>query len=73
MNGQSPQAAAQRREIKSFVMRAGRMTPGQQRGLDEGWPQYGLELEDGLLEPADLFGRSAPLTLEIGFGMGARD
>src|SRR5690554_550210 len=51
-------------------MRAGRMTPGQQRGLDEGWPQYGLELEDGLLEPADLFGRSAPLTLEIGFGMG---
>ena len=35
------------RTIKSFVMRAGRMTEGQQRGLDQGWPKYGLELADG--------------------------
>ena len=34
----------QRRTIKSFVMRAGRMTEGQQRGLDKGWPLFGLEL-----------------------------
>ncbi len=60
----------QRREIKSFVMRAGRMTPGQQRGLDEGWPKFGLELEHGPLLTTELFGRTAPLTLEIGFGMG---
>lgn len=26
------------RTVKSFVMRAGRMTEGQQRGLDLGWP-----------------------------------
>lgn len=51
-------------------MRAGRMTPAQQRGLDEGWPRFGLQPEDGLLDTASLFGRSAPLTLEIGFGMG---
>lgn len=67
---QQSQDGVQRREIKSYVMRAGRMTPGQQRGLDEGWPRFGLELEDGLLDTTSLFGRSAPLTLEIGFGMG---
>lgn len=59
-----------RREIKSYVMRAGRMTPGQQRGLDHGWPSYGLELQDGELQPEQVFGRQAELTLEIGFGMG---
>ncbi|TDQ37034.1 tRNA (guanosine(46)-N7)-methyltransferase TrmB [Thiopseudomonas denitrificans] len=51
-------------------MRAGRMTPGQQRGLDDGWPRFGLELETGPVDPASLFGRVAPLTFEIGFGMG---
>ncbi|HTN30655.1 MAG TPA: tRNA (guanosine(46)-N7)-methyltransferase TrmB, partial [Pseudomonas sp.] len=35
-----------RRAIKSFVMRAGRMTTGQQRGLELGWPKFGLELEN---------------------------
>jgi tRNA (guanine-N7-)-methyltransferase len=60
----------QHRAIKSFVMRAGRMTEGQQRGLDQGKPLFVLPLTD---EPADfdqVFGRSAPRTLEIGFGMG---
>ena len=32
------------RAIKSFVMRAGRMTEGQQRGLEQGWPKFGLQL-----------------------------
>ncbi len=58
------------RTIKSFVMRAGRMTEGQQRGLDKGWPRFGLTLEAGPQELDGLFGRSAPRTLEIGFGMG---
>ncbi|QEY57911.1 tRNA (guanosine(46)-N7)-methyltransferase TrmB [Pseudomonas sp. C27(2019)] len=59
-----------RREIKSYVMRAGRMTDGQQRGLDEGLPKYGLLLADGLQNFDTVFGRQAPRTLEIGFGMG---
>ena len=59
-----------RREIKSYVMRAGRMTGGQQRGLDEGWPKFGLLLADGLRDFDQVFGRQAPRTLEIGFGMG---
>jgi tRNA (guanine-N7-)-methyltransferase len=54
----------QHRAIKSFVMRAGRMTEGQQRGLDQGSPLFVLPLADAV------FGRQAPRTLEIGFGMG---
>ncbi len=58
------------RTIKSFVMRAGRVTEGQQRGLDQGWPKFGLELADGLRDFDQVFGRRAPRTFEIGFGMG---
>lgn len=59
-----------RRTIRSFVMRAGRMTEGQQRGVEKGWPQFGLNLADGALDLDKVFGRQAPCTLEIGFGMG---
>ncbi|HCP04441.1 MAG TPA: tRNA (guanosine(46)-N7)-methyltransferase TrmB, partial [Pseudomonas sp.] len=59
-----------RRAIRSFVMRAGRMTEGQQKGIDQGWPRFGLSLDQGMLDLDALFGRSAPRTLEIGFGMG---
>ncbi|WP_313037151.1 tRNA (guanosine(46)-N7)-methyltransferase TrmB [Stutzerimonas nitrititolerans] len=67
-----PPADGQRRmrTIKSFVMRAGRMTEGQQRGLDQGWPRFGLELADGMRDFDEVFGRQAPRTFEIGFGMG---
>ena len=58
------------RAIKSFVMRSGRMTEGQQRGLDQGWPKFGLEPAAGLQDFDQLFGRKAPRTFEIGFGMG---
>lgn len=59
------------RTIQSFVMRQGRITPNQQKGLDTYLPIFGLKLEDGLINPAEVFGRTAPLTVEIGFGMGA--
>ncbi len=59
-----------RRPIRSFVMRAGRMTEGQQRGWDQGWPALGLELASGQLNWEDTFGRSARRVIEIGFGMG---
>jgi len=52
------------------VMRAGRMTPGQQRGWDEGFPQYGLSAEQGALDWDDQFGASGRRVVEIGFGMG---
>ncbi|MEE4192541.1 MAG: tRNA (guanosine(46)-N7)-methyltransferase TrmB [Halieaceae bacterium] len=59
-----------RRRIRSYVMRPGRMTVGQRRALEEGFPRFGLEREAGPLDPESAFGRSAPLVLEIGFGMG---
>ena len=59
-----------RREIKSFVLRQGRMTAGQQRGMDECWDKWGLKLEDGPLDMAAVFGREAPVVFEIGYGMG---
>lgn len=58
------------RTVKSFVRRQGRMTLGQNRGMDEGWPRFGLSKDDGLLDVEAVFGRAAPLVFEIGFGMG---
>jgi tRNA (guanine-N7-)-methyltransferase len=62
--------AAPRRAIRSFVVRAGRMGPGQARALAELGPRFVLPFRG---EPADfdsVFGRHAPHVLEIGFGMG---
>ena len=59
------------RGIKSYVLRAGRMTAAQTRGLEEVWPHLGLSVVDGPLDLDALFGRAAPRVVEIGFGMGA--
>lgn len=56
--------------IRSFVIRAGRITPAQQRALEELWPRYGVEFSPAPLEAAALFGRAAARTIEIGFGNG---
>jgi tRNA (guanine-N7-)-methyltransferase len=58
------------RPIRSFVVRAGRMTTGQSRALEELWPRYGVEYSPSRLDLDALFGRAAPRTLEIGFGNG---
>jgi tRNA (guanine-N7-)-methyltransferase len=69
---------AQRR-IRSFVLRAGRVTAAQERALTELWPSFGLSLElNGGRDPIDLdaaFGRESSSRamarcLEIGFGTG---
>ena len=58
------------RRIRSFVRREGRLTAGQQRNLDNLWPRYGLAMPTALLDWDAIFGRTAPRTLEIGFGAG---
>ncbi len=58
------------RSIRSFVMRAGRTTMGQEKALQDLWPVFGLELKDGLIDDQHIFGRQASTVLEIGFGMG---
>ena len=56
--------------MRSYVRREGRLTPAQRRALTTLWPKYGIELGDGPIDFQTLFGRDAPLTLEIGFGDG---
>ena len=59
-----------RRTVRSFVVRAGRITAAQQRALVELWPRFGLPAGDTVLDLGAVFGRHAPCTLEIGFGNG---
>ena len=56
------------RPIRSYVLRQGRTTPAQQRALEELYPKYGLAFTAEALP--DVFGRKAPLVVEIGSGMG---
>ena len=60
-----------RRPVRSFVRRAGRLTDGQKRALEQLWPRYGVESGDAAVDPAGLFGDDRPVILEIGFGDGA--
>ena len=61
---------APRRAIRSFVVRAGRMGTGQVRALEELGPRFCLPYRAEPLDAAAVWGRQAPLVLEIGFGMG---
>ncbi|HUR39549.1 MAG TPA: tRNA (guanosine(46)-N7)-methyltransferase TrmB [Verrucomicrobiae bacterium] len=62
------------REIRSFVRREGRMTESQKRALEDLWPKYGVEApaefrgHESFLR--SVFGRDAPVAMEIGFGNG---
>ncbi len=56
--------------IRTFKYRRGRVTLAQQHAIDTVGPVLGLDLGSGLIDPEALFGRSAPLVFEIGFGMG---
>lgn len=58
------------RQIKSFVLRQGRLTKGQEQALETAWPQYGIEEASEPLNFTVIFGNVAPVTLEIGFGNG---
>ena len=63
-------AMPSRQAIRSFVLRAGRMGPGQQRALKDLGPRFLLSFQPKLLDLDAVFGRHAPRVLEIGFGMG---
>ncbi len=58
------------RTVRSFVLRQGRLTRGQEQAIKSVWPVYGVERGEAALELDNLFKRSAPVTLEIGFGDG---
>jgi tRNA (guanine-N7-)-methyltransferase len=58
------------RPIRSYVRRAGRMTPSQQKAIAELWPVYGIDSGPGRIDLDAAFGRKAPRVFEIGFGDG---
>ena len=51
-------------------MRAGRLTAGQERGWQQGFPKFGLTLPNGILDWDASFGGGGRRVVEIGFGMG---
>jgi tRNA (guanine-N7-)-methyltransferase len=59
-----------RRAIRSFVLRQGRTSPAQARALETLLSTYGIAVSASPLDYRSIFGRVAPVTLEIGFGMG---
>jgi tRNA (guanine-N7-)-methyltransferase len=62
--------ATHKRNIRSFVLRKGRLTTAQQHALDELWPHYGIENRETVLDFDDYFDRQAEVIVEIGFGNG---
>jgi tRNA (guanine-N7-)-methyltransferase len=57
-------------KVKSYVKREGRLTKGQEKALVDYWPTMGIDYADAPLSLSDVFGRTAPVVVEIGFGMG---
>ena len=66
-------------DVRSWVLRAGRMTAGQKRAIERHWPRFGLGPAPGPrvppihgppIDPVAVFGRRAPLVVEVGFGRG---
>ncbi|HEX7325719.1 MAG TPA: tRNA (guanosine(46)-N7)-methyltransferase TrmB [Rhodanobacteraceae bacterium] len=66
-----PSVPSNRRAIRSFVLREGRITPAQQRAFAQHWQKFGIDFAPVPLDLDAVFGRSAPRVLEIGFGNGA--
>ena len=60
-----------RREIKTFVLRASRMTDSQKRDYETLSTRWCIPFEKKPLNFADIFNNSNPVVVEIGFGMGA--
>lgn len=60
----------QRRPIRSFMLRGGRITAGQRKAFEACWPRYGLDVAAGMLDYTSVFQCQTNTVLEIGFGMG---
>jgi tRNA (guanine-N7-)-methyltransferase len=58
------------RPIRSYVIRGGRLTDSQRKAIEQHWADYVLDFSNQQLDLDSLFPAAAPLTVEIGFGMG---
>ncbi|MGR5065783.1 tRNA (guanosine(46)-N7)-methyltransferase TrmB [Photobacterium sp. DNB23_23_1] len=59
------------RKVRSFVRREGRLTKGQEAAMDNNWAAMGIDFAQQMLDWKEVFNNDNPVTLEIGFGMGA--
>lgn len=74
MNTPDPQKTATqqsgRDHIRSFVYRRAHITPSQELALAQLAPLWTINYQNQLIDYKQAFGRTAPVILEIGFGMG---
>ncbi len=66
-----PSNSERKRPLRSYVVRSGRLTSSQRKAIDDHWQQYGIEYRQGLIDWSAQYPHPGPLTIEIGFGMGA--
>lgn len=59
-----------KREVKTYVLRAGRMTAAQEKAYKQLAPAYCIPFENNRINFVDIFGNTNPIIVEIGFGMG---
>ncbi len=64
----------QSQKIKSFVLRQGRLTKGQQHAIDTLLPKYAIDyhhyhLSNTIIDFTKYFDNNNPIIVEIGFGM----
>lgn len=62
--------SSKQRPIRSYVIRGGRLTDSQSKAIARYWQDYVIEYRVQILDLSALFPQQAPLTVEIGFGMG---
>lgn len=63
-------ARARHPHIRSFSGRRGHFTRGQRQACESLRERWCLPYRNAAIDPAAVFGRDAPLVVEIGFGMG---
>ena len=66
----SPPEVENKRPIRSYVIRSGRLTGSQRKAIDQHWQDYVIDFQKDLLDFQKLFHKPGKLVIEIGFGMG---
>ncbi len=59
-----------RRTIRSYVIRSGRLTGSQRKAIDQYWQDHVIEFQKGIIDFQQQFKKPGRLIIEIGFGMG---
>ena len=60
-----------KRPVRSYVIRSGRITNSQRHAIEQYWESNVVTYTGALLDLPCIFKNNLPVTLEIGFGMGA--